>query len=137
MKRLTELKQMEKELVKDKMFINHEDTKRNEIPDGGGLYLLGDVHLNPNTSERFYLVKPGLSRAGFEQRMRSYDTANPLLFHIDFLAVTENIFELEAECHLKMAKVCISKMSNAEEWYRVSRKVYLQICKEGFGYFFK
>lgn len=137
MKKSTELKLQEKEIVKNKMFINNDDPKRHEAPEEGGVYLVSTVYLNPMTSERFYLVKPGISKGNLKRRMRDYDTTNPLLFHIDFLAATKNIFELEAECHLKMAKVCISKMSNAEEWYRVSRKVYLQICKEGFGYFFK
>ena len=113
-------------------FINENDVMRNEFPAEHGIYLIGETHFNPITKEELYYLKIGES-INLQQRMRSYRTSNPCLFHIDYLLGSN----LEYMYQCELSEVAESLVEYTSEWMKVSREVYLSICEDGFNYFHK
>lgn len=116
------------------VFENEEDPLRFTPPQKPGLYLVGSTHFNPYTKEEFYLIKVGTSK-NICQRMKSYKGVNPLMFHIDY-ATTEKYPNLtEYDCHTILFSICENRIDGCDEWVKVSRETYLQICEKKFNFF--
>jgi hypothetical protein len=118
-------------------FDNVTDFKRYDAPKSAGLYLVSNTLFNPFTNEQYYLIKVGES-TNLYQRMKSYRTTNPMVFHIDFLEWNDkefSVYGLERECHALMLRLGFIKAKDASEWFLVSRERYLEICKKGFAFF--
>lgn len=95
-----------------------------------GLYFLGEVTANPETLELFYWVKIGYS-SNLASRTRNYDTHCPTAWRIDFCGDGD----LEFYYHKLLGACCIDRAAGNEEWFRVDRETYLEMCKKGFAYF--
>ena len=120
------------------VFDNFEDEKRYDAPENGGLYCISNTLFNPITEEKFYAVKVGVSK-NLTQRMKSYRTTNPMVYHIDFW-VEDNSKDaemLERICHAKMIELGFVRLKDAYEWFLVDAKTYILICDLGFQYFFE
>lgn len=116
-------------------FINEANPLRFSAPESEGLYLVGSTNFNPFTHEEIYLVKVGKSY-NLQRRMKDYLTTNPGMFHIDFCTIPRSMVgKSEWQCHAILYAVCKGKVEKSEEWVRVSREVYLEICEKGFKYF--
>ena len=101
-----------------------------ECYDVKGLYFVGETHFNPITDEKFYWVKIGKAK-NLKERMRSYNTHNPMLYRIDYSAD----YNKEEWYHNKLAEKAIAKCNHSEEWFLVDRKTYLEMCEKGFKFF--
>ena len=112
-------------------FINEEDVLRFSAPKTQGLYLVGNTLFNPHTEEQFYLIKVGVSK-NLQSRMKNYKTQNPLMFHIDYYTECEL---QEFQCHHILLENCQSRIDRTDEWFRISRELYLEICEKGFQFF--
>jgi hypothetical protein len=112
-------------------FVNEEDVLRFSAPKTQGLYLIGNTLFNPHTEEQFYLVKVGISK-NLQSRMKNYNTLNPLVFHIDYYTECEL---QERQCHHILLENCQSRVDKTEEWFRVSKELYFEICEKGFQFF--
>lgn len=115
-------------------WINEENPKKYEAPEKSGLYLIGNTVFNPETDEKFYAVKIGIS-SNLAKRMAGYRTHNPFVFHIDFLEAEadetpyyENIF------HWLFSVSGGKFMLDNEEWFLFSEEAYKTICIGGFGF---
>ena len=77
-------------MIIDNIFYNTENPLGNRIaiPKQAGLYLVGNVILNPITGETFYLIKVGMS-TNLYNRMKEYSTSNPMMFHIDYKIIED------------------------------------------------
>lgn len=113
-------------------FINKENPMRDGFPAEAGIYLIGETHFNPITREELYFLKVG-SSINLRDRMKSYRTSNPCLFHIDYL-LGHNL-EYTYQCEL--VEVAESLVEGTHEWMKVDRETYLAICEDGFNYFHK
>ena len=100
-------------------------------PNHKGLYLIGETHFNPFTDEKFYALKIGKSDRNLSDRMKTYDTHNPMLWRIDYL----NQPNLEKTYQVMLSKIAIARCSHNKEWYFVDRDTYLAVCNQGFSYF--
>lgn len=135
------------------IFYNVENPKgrRDAIPQSGGLYLVGNTAFNPITAEQFFMVKIGMS-TNIYNRMRNYATSNPMMFHIDYrtvpardyvmfpkyertTAMKRDIEQYEARYHRAMEDKGFCHFEYCNEWYLVSKEVYMEICEKGFDYF--
>lgn len=133
MKEIINWEEYEELFNNTKEFKNINDPKRHEAPKENGLYLVSNTLFNPLTNEQYYLVKVGES-SNLYNRMRTYRTTNPMLFHIDYFVVnTEYYYELQ--CHNLMMKKGFMRMENSTEWFVVDKESYLEICEKGFSYF--
>lgn len=141
-------------MIIDNIFYNTENPlgDRGVIPKEAGLYLVGNVVLNPTTGEVFHLIKIGMS-ANLYDRMKTYSTANPMMFHIDYLILEDNedyskiprykmvtfknrkLKPIEAQYHKAMEKLNFARFEYAKEWFLVSEEAYLEICNKKFDYF--
>lgn len=120
-----------------KTFINIEDTLAFSAPEESGLYLIGNTNFNPFTKEELYFVKVGKS-VNLYNRMKTYKTDNPALFHIDYLELPREILnDNEKMSHIILYENCEEKVQYTEEWVKVSRETYLEICEKKFDYFFE
>jgi hypothetical protein len=149
--------QREKEINKmiiDNIFYNTENPLGNRtiIPKQAGLYLVGNVILNPVTEETFYLIKIGMS-TNLYNRMKDYSTSNPMMFHIDYKIIEDDadyskmnrykrtaligkkVKFIEEEYHRAMEKLNFTHFEYAQEWFIVSKEVYLEICTKKFNFF--
>lgn len=124
------------ELMKNApIFENVANPLRFSAPDTSGLYLVGNTHFNPFTKEELYFVKVGKSK-NLPQRMKTYRTTNPGMFHIAFMeAPVEWLGKMEWQCHAILYAICKGKVELSEEWVCVSREIYLEICSKGWDYF--
>lgn len=95
-----------------------------------GLYFVGETHFNPLTDEKYYWVKIGKA-ANLAERMRTYNTHNPMLFRIDY----SSEYEKEEYYHVKLIEKAIARCNHNEEWFLVDRETYLGMCEKGFSYF--
>ncbi len=59
------------------------DEKAYTATNEAGLYFVSQCLCNPYTKETFYLVKVGRA-SHMAERMYSYNTTNPLMWHIDY-----------------------------------------------------
>lgn len=121
------------ELSQTPVFINEADPLRFSAPKEEGLYLISNTLFNPYTNERIYLVKVG-SSGNLYQRMRTYRTMNPCMFHIGY-DTTKQLSELL--CHLILYTNAIGVAENTDEWIRVTEETYFEICSKGFEYFYE
>jgi hypothetical protein len=115
-------------------FDNVNDPKRYLAPKSSGLYLIGNTLFNPMTNEQYFLIKVGES-SNLYNRMKSYRTTNPMVFHIDYFTADNGIFDLEHECHSLMLKMGFTKTKDSAEWFLTSKETYLEICEKGFDFF--
>lgn len=98
------------------------------------LYLVGNTNFNPFTKEEFYWIKVGKT-TDLYKRMKSYATHNPMLWKADYKIVfNEYLNANEQICHF-ILKEYGTQDTNSQEWYQVSREVYLEICTKGFSFF--
>lgn len=141
-------------MIIDNIFYNTENPLGNRavIPKQAGLYLVGNVTLNPTTGEVFYLVKVGMS-ANLYDRMKTYSTSNPMMFHIDYLVIEDDtdyskvasykrttlrgrkIKPIEERYHKTMEELNFARCEYAKEWFVVSKEIYLEICAKKFDFF--
>lgn len=141
-------------MIIDNIFYNTENPLGNRmvIPKQAGLYLVGNVALNPTTGEVFYLVKVGMSTNLYD-RMKTYSTSNPMMFNIDYLIIEDDedyskvpsyrrttlkgrkIKPIEKQYHKAMEKLNFAHCEYAEEWFVVSKETYLEICAKKFNFF--
>lgn len=141
-------------MIIDNVFYNTENPLGNRavIPKQAGLYLVGNVVLNPMTGETFYLVKVGMS-ANLYDRMRTYSTSNPMMFHIGYKIIEDDvdyskvasykrttlrgrkIKPIEEQYHKAMEELNFSHLEYAKEWFIVSKEIYSEICTKKFDFF--
>lgn len=124
-------------LPEEEMAPAYEISTGKEIPDIAGLYLLGDIKFDPALKIPTYWIKPGLS-SQMLNRMRSYDTHNPVVYHLDFIKIEDDYERrcAEIKCHNRMHKFALNRCATNEEWFRVSETVYNEIQSKGFNFFF-
>ena len=99
-------------------------------PSTAGLYFVGETHFNPFTKEEFYWVKIGRAN-NIHERMKQYNTCNPMLFRIDY----SHDYEREAYYHERLRMKSIAVCNHNLEWFLVDRNTYLEMCEKGFSYF--
>lgn len=141
-------------MIIDNVFYNTENPLGNRavIPKEAGLYLVGNVALNPVTGEVFYLVKVGMS-SNLYDRMKNYSTSNPMMFHIDYLIIEDDmdyskvasykratlrgrkIKPIEELYHREMERLNFAHCEYAKEWFIVSKETYHEICTKKFNFF--
>jgi hypothetical protein len=141
-------------MIIDNIFYNTGNPLGNRavIPKQAGLYLVGNVALNPTTGEVFYLVKIGMS-ANLYDRMKTYSTSNPMMFNIDYLIIEDDedyskvpsyrrttlkgrkIKPIEEQYHKAMEELNFAHCEYAKEWFVVSKETYLEICAKKFNFF--
>jgi hypothetical protein len=141
-------------MIIDNIFYNTENPLGNRtiIPKQGGLYLVGNVVLNPVTEETFYLIKIGMS-ANLYNRMKQYSTSNPMMFHIDYKVIEDDadyrkvasykrtamvgrkIKPIEEQYHKAMEELNFTHFEYAKEWFIVSKEIYSEICTKKFDFF--
>ena len=141
-------------MIINNVFYNTENPlgNREVIPKQGGLYLVGNVALNPVTGEVFHLVKVGMS-ANLYDRMKNYSTSNPMMFHIDYLIIEDDvdyskvpsykrttlkgrkIKPIEEQYHKAMENLNFARCEYAKEWFVVSKETYHEICAKKFNFF--
>ena len=141
-------------MIIDNIFYNTENPlgNREAIPKQAGLYLVSNVVLNPLTGEVFYLIKIGMS-ANLYDRMKVYSTSNPMMFHIDYLIIEDDIDyskipsykrttlrgrkikPIEEQYHKAMEELNFARCEYAKEWFVVNKEIYLEICAKKFNFF--
>lgn len=141
-------------MIIDNVFYNTENPlgSRAAIPKKGGLYLVGNVVLNPVTNEAFYLIKVGMS-TNLYNRMTDYSTSNPMMFHIDYKIIEDDvdyskvasyrkttlrgrkIKPIEEQYHKAMEELNFTHFEYAKEWFIVSKEIYFEICAKKFDFF--
>ena len=141
-------------MIINNIFYNTENPlgNRTSIPKRGGLYLVGNVVLNPITGETFYLIKIGMS-SNLYDRMKQYSTSNPMMFHIDYKIIEDDtdyckvasykrttlagrkIKPIEEQYHKAMEELNFTHLEYAKEWFIVSKEVYFEICTKKFDFF--
>ena len=120
-----------------------EETSRqhNNIPSlTNGLYIIGNITYNINTNKKFFWVKVGLS-SDLRKRIMNYYTQNPTITEIDYYIINNKDRQkrklrtdaTEKICHFALNQIAIGRM--CKEWFLVSEKDYLEICKKGFSWF--
>ena len=113
-----------------------DDGIKRDPPAYCGIYLVGATHFNPITREEFYWIKNGKAN-NIAKRMAQYDTHSPMTYQIDFKSCDNerSAYQTETFYHNKLKRIAINTCANNTEWFRVTREVYLAICKKGFSYF--
>lgn len=96
-----------------------------------GLYFMGATYFDPITMVPIYAVKVGKSDSDIGQRIRSYGTANPFIYHerthvLPYAACWEAD---EETCHRFLASVSVQKLEKNTEWYIVDRETYFFLCE--------
>lgn len=113
-----------------------DDYPKVEVPETCGLYLVGSTHFDPILEITYYWIKVGMS-TNLVKRLNSYRTENPMIFVADtWEEDRETVFDAEFVCHVKLSDVAIAQAQGTNEWFLVDRDTYLNICKQGFKYFF-
>lgn len=98
------------------------------------LYLVGNTNFNPFTKEEFYWIKVGKT-TDLKKRMKSYATHNPMLWKADYKLVSKQTMHFyESACH-HILNSYGTRDENSQEWFQVSREIYLSICDKGFKFF--
>lgn len=113
------------------------DFSKEQTEGVGGIYLIGSTYFNPYTDEKFYWIKVGKT-TDLAKRMKQYATHNPMLWKNSFLQINSKDLQ-NAE---KLCQRCLKDHSNivaenTNEWYSVSKQLYLEICENGFTWFKK
>lgn len=141
-------------MIIDNIFYNTENPLGNRavIPKQAGLYLVGNVILNPATGEIFHLVKVGMS-ANLYDRMKNYSTSNPMMYHIGYKIIEDDadfskvptykrttlrsrkIKPIEEQYHKAMEELNFTHFEYAKEWFIVSKETYSEICTKKFDFF--
>lgn len=96
-----------------------------------GLYFMGATYFDPVTMVPIYAVKVGKSDSDIGQRIRSYGTANPFIYHerthvLPYAACWEAD---EETCHRFLASVSVQNLEKDTEWYIVDRETYFFLCE--------
>lgn len=125
------VKPIEEKSSKYQKITNFEDGIDYTTPDNGGLYFIGETHFDPITKETFYWVKIGKAD-NLVERMRQYNTCNPMLWRIDYKIGAQN---KEKFYHSLLFSKALATCNHNREWFLVSEKTYLEMCDKGFEYF--
>lgn len=99
--------------------------------DFDGLYFMGATYFNPVTMSPIYAVKVGKSDTSIGERIRSYGTANPFIYHershvLPYAACGEAD---EETCHRFLESIAIQNLEKDTEWYIVDGKTYFFLCE--------
>jgi hypothetical protein len=113
---------------------------KEKIPDGAGIYLIGNTSIDIKTNKVTYWLKVGYS-LDMRKRMSNYNSSNPTFNKIDYYMLNKNITtdtkrELkvyETICHFALNQIANSRI--CAEWFSVCKEDYLQVCTEGFSWF--
>lgn len=112
---------------------NVENPLKNCAPAKMGIYLIGTVSFNPFTKEELYFIKVGFS-GNLQRRMKDYRTSSPTIFHIAY--DTEDSI-LESDCHSILRRCAECQVEGTDEWFKVSKEMYFEICEKKFEFFTK
>lgn len=93
----------------------------------GGIYLIGQTSSDIDTNEKSYWVKVGLA-SDPHKRLASYLTHNADVHFLDYFP-TKNKEINETICHARLSEVCVAFRT---EWFKVSKKMYLELREQGF-----
>lgn len=118
--------------IEVKKFID-EVTDLKNAPNFGGLYFLGSTHFNPITNECFFAVKIGLSN-NINKRMKQYRTNCAMIYPIEYKECEDYEIQ-ERKFQRKLSRLALYANQNNDEWYFVSKEIYLELCNKGFAYF--
>lgn len=101
-----------------------------------GLYLIGCVFMNPHTREEFYWIKVG-SSTNLHRRIKEYASLCPMIWKNSYLYRKDmnRARQEETRCHKRLEQICIERGFGSNEWFRVEREAYLNICQMGFSIF--
>ena len=107
-----------------------------EVPKECGLYLVGSTHFDPLTGKTYYWIKVGMSTNLFK-RLRGYHSENPMIYVADTLITGNDVVcDMEHDCHVMLSDVAMARAENTAEWFLVDKDTYMNICQQGFNYFF-
>ena len=93
----------------------------------GGIYLIGQTSFDIDTNEKSYWVKVGLA-SDPHKRLASYLTHNADIHFLDYFPTNHKEMN-ETICHARLSEVCITFRT---EWFKVSKKMYLELREQGF-----
>lgn len=110
-------------------------TQMRHPPDCCGVYFIGNVSCNPHTKEIQYWVKIGKSTTSIADRLSSYDTYSPSIYHIDYKITRAS--GMESAYHDLLRLISYGRSERNREWFLVDEKTYLKMCELGFEYFNK
>ena len=101
-----------------------------------GLYLIGCVFMNPYTREEFYWLKVG-SSTDLRRRIKEYSSLCPMVWKNSYCYRKDmnHAREEETKCHKRLEMICIERGFRSNEWFRVEREAYLDVCQKGFSFF--
>ena len=125
--------------VKVKLKRHDDGQDYKNLPVWGGLYLLGMVTVDEtDLTTPLYWIKSGKA-SHMNERLASYNTDNPHYKRLDLLRIDGSTQRSVAEkqTHHMLERVGIARCNHNEEWFLVTREVYLDIKARGFKYFFE
>jgi hypothetical protein len=98
-----------------------------------GLYMLGQTTRNPRTDEKRFWLKVGLTTDPYH-RFNSYLTHSADIYFIDYvpIEIKEQLRHNEQICHELLEKIASTFRT---EWFKISEKMYFELCEKGFTYF--
>ena len=109
---------------------------KKEISEDCGVYLVGSTHFDPLTGKRYFWIKVGMA-SNLRKRLNGYRSENPMLFIADLMEVDyADVYEIERSCHIMLSDVAKAQAKGTDEWFLVDRKTYMNICQQGFDFFF-
>ena len=97
--------------------------------DKSGIYLMGQIAKEINTSQEIYMIKIGQSK-NLRKRISQYKTVNPYCKCIDTI-ISDNYNSLEKQYHKKIKSINGTQIDNTE-WYIVSKTLFEKCLKYGF-----
>ena len=126
--------QMESVTVRQHIVYDTTTTERH-APNTCGLYFIGNVTCNPHTLEPQYWVKIGRSKQTIRDRLKTYDTYSPSIYHIDYKIT--RAMEQENSYRDILRLISFGRSERNNEWFLVDRETYLAMSEYGFKYFEK
>lgn len=113
------------------------------IPAKSGIYILGQTAFNPETEQKYYMIKVGLA-SDLYVRLKQYACYNPCFWIIDAIPIEKGYHEIEEKCHSileilefgaiswynQQIETCCH--SHSTEWYSVTEDTYHIICTYGY-----
>lgn len=107
------------------------------LPNWGGLYLLGETDFDADTDEKHYWIKVGLA-SHMKERLSSYNTCCAMYHRIDLLRINNSDKRRKSEkmCHNVLSQIGLASCNHNEEWFLVTKEIYMAIRAQGFNFFF-
>lgn len=100
-----------------------------QYPSKSGLYLIGQVNINPRTGEQYYWIKVGWGN-NLALRRKQYSTYTAMIWDIGYY-IDQDLDE--EKCHNRLLGIALHRHAN--EWFSIPRQDYLKICQIGFDWF--